>query len=121
MTISTREIRNPAGGDGMYSLMVVVAAMSFATGGVAMKYADGLTRFWPSVIVFALFAAGAALQGIAMRGTALSVTYLVVLGLEAVIAFGLGVAFFQEGLTAAKVLGAGLVLVGTFLLRSGET
>ncbi len=99
--------------------MVVVAAASFATGGVAMKYADGLTRFWPSVIVFALFAAGAALQGLAMRGTALSVTYLVVLGLEAVIAFGLGVAFFQEGLTVFKLLGASLVLIGALLLRSG--
>ena len=105
----------------MYAIMVVVAAVSFASGGVAMKYADGLMRLYPSLIVFALFAVGAALQGLAMRGTALSVTYLVVLGLEAIMTFGLGVLFFREGLTLPKIIGATLVVFGTFLLRAGDS
>jgi multidrug transporter EmrE-like cation transporter len=104
----------------MYTLMVVTAAVAFAGGGLAMKYADGLTHLVPSLVVFGLFGFGAALQTLAMRGSTLSVTYLVVLGLEAVITFGLGALVFREGHSLVKVGGAVLVVLGVILLRVGD-
>lgn len=103
-----------------YSWMVILAAVGFASGGAAMKFADGLQNVSVSLIVFMLFVAGAALQTVAMRGTDLSVTYLVVLGLEAVLSFGLGVIVFREHFSLLKLLGALIVVLGIFVLRSGE-
>jgi hypothetical protein len=40
--------------------MVVLAALFFTVGGVFMKLSEGLTKFWPSMIVFTLFVTGAA-------------------------------------------------------------
>ena len=78
--------------------MVLAAAVSFAFGGVVMKYADGLRNPQPTMVVFILFMLGAALQIVAMRDTELSVTYLVVLGLEAVLSFALGLLVFKESM-----------------------
>jgi small multidrug resistance pump len=102
----------------LYSWMVLSAAVSFAFGGVMMKYADGLRNLNPSMLVFLLFVLGAALQIVAMRGTDLSVTYLVVLGLEAVLSFTLGLVIFKESVTLLKVVGALIVVLGIIVLRS---
>jgi multidrug transporter EmrE-like cation transporter len=104
----------------MNTLMVVMAAVAFAGGGLAMKYADDLTHLVPSLVVFGLFGFGAALQTLAMRGSTLSVTYLVVLGLEAVITSGLGVLVFHEGHSLVKVGGGVLMVLGAMLLRLGD-
>ena len=102
----------------LYSWMVLSAAVSFACGGVLMKYADGLRNPNPSMFVFLLFVLGAALQIVAMRGTDLSVTYLVVLGLEAVLSFMFGLVVFKESITLLKVVGAIIVVLGIIVLRS---
>jgi multidrug transporter EmrE-like cation transporter len=104
----------------MYTLMVVIAALSFSVGGFYMKLSDGFARLVPTVLVFALFMLGAGLQTAAMRDTSLSVTYLFVLGLEAVLAFGLGVVFLKEGYSALKVFGTLLVIFGILLLHLGD-
>lgn len=100
----------------MYALLVLASALTFSLGGYATKLSEGLTRPGPTVWMFALFLLGAALQGYAMRGTALSVTYVVVLGLEAVTATALGL-LLGEGLSPVKCLAALLVLSGVLLLR----
>jgi hypothetical protein len=41
-----------------------------------MKVSEGLTKFWPTMTVFALFVTGAALQTLAMKREDLAVTYL---------------------------------------------
>ena len=104
----------------MYILMVVIAALSFSMGGFYMKLSEGFAKLIPTVLVFALFLLGAGLQTAAMRDTSLSVTYLFVLGLEAVLAFGLGVIFFKEGYSALKIFGTALVLIGIILLHLGD-
>ena len=66
----------------MFASMVMAAALFFTVGGIFMKLSEGLTKFWPTVIVFALFVIGAALQTLAMKREDLAVTYLWVVGLE---------------------------------------
>ena len=68
-----------------------------------MKLSDGLTKFWPTMIVFALFVTGAALQTLAMKREDLAVTYLVVVGLEAMLAFLFGVLVFSESCSPARI------------------
>jgi multidrug transporter EmrE-like cation transporter len=70
------------------------------------------------MIVFALFAAGAALQTLAMKREDLAVTYLVVVGIESVLAFLFGVLLFSESCTPARVAGVLLIAGGIISLRS---
>jgi small multidrug resistance pump len=102
----------------LYTWMILSAAMGFALGGAVMKYADGLRNPQPSLIVFVLFVLGAALQIVAMRDTELSVTYLVVLGLEAVLSFSFGIVVFRETMTLLKFVGAIIVVLGIVVLRA---
>lgn len=101
----------------MLAALVILAALSFSVGGYFMKLSSGLTVAGPTALVFTLFALGAGLQTLAMRGEQMSVIYIVVLGLEAVTAYLLGTMFLQEGNSLFKGVGVGLVLVGVVFLR----
>ena len=102
----------------MHLLLSITAALAFTTGGVFMKHADGLRHLLPVALFLALFGLGAALQSQAMRGTDLGTTYILVLGLEAALAFGMGVAFFGEAVTLQKTAAVALIVVGIAFLRA---
>lgn len=104
----------------MFTSMTVLAALSFSIGGYFMKLSAGFTQLRPTVLVFLFFVLGAALQTAAMRDHQMAVTYIVVLGLEAVAAFSLGVVFLDEASSLAKLAGVGLVLAGIVILRLGK-
>jgi multidrug transporter EmrE-like cation transporter len=104
----------------MFTSLTCLAALSFSIGGYFMKLSVGLTQFRPTVFMFALFALGACLQTLAMRGQPMAVTYIVVLGFEAITAFGLGVFFLRESSSIVKLAGVGLVLAGIVVLRTGK-
>lgn len=101
----------------MYMTLAILAALSFTGGGVLMKHADGLRHTWPVVGFIALFSVGAAIQSQAMRGAELGTTYVLVLGLEAALAFGFGVAIFGETATAPKITAVMLIVAGIAILR----
>jgi multidrug transporter EmrE-like cation transporter len=65
----------------------------------------------------AFFVAGAILQALAMRGGDLGVVYVIVLGVEAVLAMAFGWYFFSESLSLWKVGGALLIVLGIATLR----
>jgi multidrug transporter EmrE-like cation transporter len=102
----------------MFAGTVILAALFFTVGGIFMKLSDGLTKFWPTLIVFALFLIGAALQTLAMKREDLAVTYLWVVGLESILAFAFGVLLFSESCTPARVAGVLLITGGVVSLRS---
>jgi small multidrug resistance pump/quaternary ammonium compound-resistance protein SugE len=102
----------------MFAGTVILAALFFTVGGVFMKLSEGLTKFWPTVIVFALFLIGAALQTLAMKREDLAVTYLWVVGLESILAFAFGVLLFSESCTPARIAGVLLIAGGIVSLRS---
>jgi multidrug transporter EmrE-like cation transporter len=104
----------------MFTTLTCLAALSFSIGGYFMKLSAGLTQFRPTVLVFTFFAIGAGLQTVAMRDQQMAVTYIVVLGLEAVTALSLGVLFLNESSSLAKLAGVGLVLAGIVVLRTGK-
>ena len=102
----------------LFAGTVILAALFFTVGGIFMKLSDGLTKFWPTMIVFALFVTGAALQTLAMKREDLAVTYLVVVGLEAILAFLLGVLVFSESCSPVRIAGVLLIALGIISLRS---
>jgi multidrug transporter EmrE-like cation transporter len=98
-------------------MLLITAAFSYSAGGYFMKLSEGLTKGLPTTLVFGLFCLGALLQTIAMRHTEMTVTYIVVLGVEAITALLLGWLFLGEGLTLVKLAGVLLVVIGVVVLR----
>jgi small multidrug resistance pump len=105
----------------MFVTLTSLAALSFSIGGYFMKASSGLTEFRPTMLVFTFFIAGASLQTIAMRGQQMVITYIVVLGLEAISAYSLGVFFLKESSSLERLAGVALVLAGIVVLRIGKT
>ncbi|HEY9725893.1 MAG TPA: SMR family transporter [Chroococcales cyanobacterium] len=105
----------------MYLLMVLAAAVSFTVGGIYMKLSQGLSHLTPSLLVYVFFCAGASLQTLAMRKSELGVTYIFILGLEAVLALLFGVFFFKETYSFLKLLGVSLIVAGIIFLRTSNS
>lgn len=82
-----------------------------------MKLADGLTHRPAAAAYLGLFGLGAILQAEAMRGGELGVVYIMILGLEAALAFSLGIVLFGESAGTFKLLGLTLIVFGIVLLR----
>jgi multidrug transporter EmrE-like cation transporter len=104
----------------MYIVWVLAAAVFFTAGGVAMKASAGMTRPTPTLLFFLLFLVGALFQALALRHAELGVAYVVVLGLEAVLAVALGILLFSERVSPLKCVGVLTVVFGIALLHLGE-
>lgn len=104
-----------------FTVLAILAALSYSIGGCFMKLSAGLTHFRPTLLVFMFFAAGTCLQTVAMQGEQMSVTYIVVLGFEAITALSLSVLLLNESGSCTKLAGVGLVLIGIVLLRTGKS
>lgn len=102
----------------MQTLILLGAAVSYSVGGYFMKLSHGLTKGGPIALVMGLFCLGAGLQMYAMRNTEMTITYIMVLGFEAITAMTIGALFLNEGLTLTRVLGVFIVIVGVILLRA---
>jgi multidrug transporter EmrE-like cation transporter len=103
-------------------LMVIGAALSFTVGGIFMQKSQGLSQLIPTILVYACFIVGASLQTLAMQKSGvMGITYVLVVGLEALLAVIFGAAFFQEQYTPMKFAGLGLITIGVIFLRSGQS
>jgi multidrug transporter EmrE-like cation transporter len=98
--------------------MSIGAALAFTTGGVFMQLSQGLTRPFPSLMVYLLFAIGASLQTLLTKQSGMGLTYILVLGLEVLLSSLFACLFFKEGYSALKLFGVFLVTMGVVVLRS---
>lgn len=82
-----------------------------------MKLADGVAHRPAAAAYLGLFGLGAILQAEAMREGELGVVYIMILGLEAALAFSLGVILFGENAGIIKLAGLAMILAGILLLH----
>jgi small multidrug resistance pump len=106
----------------MFTTLTGLAALSlsFSIGGYFMKLSAGLTHLRPTVLMFAFFSLGAVFQTVAMRGEEMGITYIVVLGFEAITALLLSMVLLNESGSVSKFAGVALVVAGIVLLRTGK-
>jgi multidrug transporter EmrE-like cation transporter len=104
----------------MFTTLTGLAALSFSIGGYFMKLSAGLTHLRPTVLMFAFFSVGTVLQTIAMRGEQMAITYIVVLGFEAITALALSMVLLNESGSVSKFAGVTFVVAGIILLRIGK-
>ena len=96
---------------------VTLASLAFALGAAVMKPSHGFSRLWPSLAVAALFVIGAVLLARAVHTNQLATTYLIGLGIEAIITVALGLLLYGEHLTPLRLCGLGLIAAGVTAIR----
>jgi len=101
----------------MALFMLIAAAIVYAVGGLLMKQSDGVTRLMPTLGFLVLFAGGAAMQAVGMKQADMGVSYVFVLGMEAIAAVLLSAAFLGETYSASRLGAIALVLIGIAWLR----
>jgi multidrug transporter EmrE-like cation transporter len=101
----------------MAPFMLVLASVAYAAGGLFMKQSDGATRLLPTVTFLALFGSGALLQALGMRQADMGLSYVFVLGVEAVAAVVLSAFVLHETYTPSRLAAIGLVVIGIVWLR----
>ena len=105
--------------EGVAVLTIIFGSVAFSIGAAFMGVTDGFTRLWPSIVVAACFVAGAGFLARAVHTGGLSTTYVIGLGIEALLTVGIGLAVLGERLTAAQTVGVGIILVGLVTLKHG--
>jgi len=98
---------------------IIIGSVAFSIGGAFMRLSEGFTRLWPSVIVATCFVVGAGFLAKAVNRGGLSTTYVIGLGLEALISVGIGLALLGERLTVSQTAGVAILLVGLATLKHG--
>jgi small multidrug resistance pump len=99
---------------------MIGAALAYTVGGIFMKLSQGLINPMPTAIVYGCFLTGATLQIVSMNKGDLGISYIFVLALEAVLAFGFGIFFFKEHQSFMKYVALALIVTGIALLRGAE-
>jgi quaternary ammonium compound-resistance protein SugE len=97
--------------------MLIAASLAYAAGGLFMKQSEGVTRLLPTAAFLALFGGGAVLQALGMRQAAMGVSYVFVLGVEAIAAVALSWLVLDESYTPSRLAAIALILIGIAWLR----
>lgn len=96
---------------------LVVAGLLEIGWAAGLKYSDGFSRLWPSVITVGLMIASFLLLGRAVRHIPLGTAYAVWTGIGAFGTAVVGVIFFQESREIGRLLCMLLVLTGIVGLK----
>ena len=83
----------------------------------AMKQPDGFTRLWPTVTMAVTMLLSFGLLAWSMKVLPLGTAYTIWTGIGALGAFIIGIAYFGEALTFARVCAAVLIVCGLVLMK----
>ena len=84
---------------------------------VGLKYTEGFSKLWPSVITVGAMTLSVVLLGLAMRSLPVGTAYAVWTGIGAVGTAILGIVLFAEPATAARLACLGLIVAGIIGLK----
>jgi multidrug transporter EmrE-like cation transporter len=96
---------------------LIVSSLAFGIGAFFMRPVGGVTRAVATLAVVASFVVGALFLNAAAQTGAVSTTYLVGLGLEAVITIAIGTVLLGEHLNGREWSAIGLIVAGLAVLK----
>ncbi|MDN3223401.1 DMT family transporter [Pseudomonas sp. NPDC087342] len=96
---------------------LLIAAGFEITFAMSMKYSEGFTRLWPSVITVVAAIAGIYFLTLAMRELPVSIAYPIWTAIGSLGTVFLGFALLGETLTVVKLISVGLIVTGVVGLK----
>lgn len=101
----------------MQWILLLLAGISEVTWAVAMKAAEGFTKFVPSLITGVFYLLSAVFLAAALKKLPLGTAYALWTGFGTVGTFLMGALFFKEALSGAQVLCVVLIVAGIVGLK----
>jgi quaternary ammonium compound-resistance protein SugE len=84
---------------------------------IGLKYTEGFSRLWPSVLTIVAMIFSLAFLGLALKTLPVGTAYAVWTGIGAIGTVILGIYLFDEPATAARLACIGLILAGIVGLK----
>lgn len=98
-------------------LLLIVAGLCEIVWAIGLKYAEGFTRFWPSVITVAAMLVSIVLLGWAMKSLPVGTSYAVWVGVGAVGTAILGIVLLGESASPGRLASLALIVAGIVGLK----
>lgn len=98
-------------------LLLIIAGLLEVGWAIGLKYTEGFTRVWPSVLTLGAMVLSVVLLGVAMKSLPVGTSYAVWVGVGAVGTAILGMVFFGEPATAGRLASLGLIVAGIVGLK----
>lgn len=98
-------------------VLLVIAGLLEIVWAVGMKYTEGFTRLWPSVVTLVAMIASVVLLGIAMKSLPVGTAYAVWVGVGAVGTAVIGILVLGEPATTMRLLSLSLIVAGIIGLK----
>jgi len=98
-------------------MLLLVAGLLEVGWAIGLKYTEGFTRPWPSVLTIAAMVLSVGLLGVAMKTLPVGTSYAVWVGVGAVGTAILGMVLFGEPASAGRLLSLGLIVAGIVGLK----
>lgn len=101
-----------------YGLLAAAIAAEVA-GTTAMKYSEGFTRLWPSVITVVGYVLAFALLAQTLKTLSVGTAYAIWAGVGTAAVAAIGVLWMGESAGLAKMAGIALIIAGVVVLNLG--
>jgi small multidrug resistance pump len=100
-----------------YWILLLAAILSEVAGTTALKFTDGFTRLWPSLVVVAGYGAAFYLLSLTLKAIPVGIAYAVWSGVGIVSIAVIGWLWFGQSLDKPALCGIALILAGVFVLN----
>ncbi|AXG82383.1 DMT family transporter [Streptomyces paludis] len=101
-----------------YGLLAAAIAAEVA-GTTAMKYSEGFTRLWPSVLTVAGYLVAFGLLAQTLKTLSIGTAYAIWAGAGTAVIAVIGMLFLNESASPVKLAGIALVVAGVVVLNLG--
>ncbi|WP_369779045.1 multidrug efflux SMR transporter [Streptomyces sp. R33] len=101
-----------------YALLAAAIAAEVA-GTTAMKFSEGFTRLWPTLVTVVGYLVAFALLAQTLKSMSVGTAYAIWAGVGTAAIAAIGMVFMGEAATAAKIAGIALIIGGVVLLNLG--
>lgn len=98
-------------------VIVAIAGVMETGWALGLKYSEGFTRLWPSVVTIVLALGSFYLLSVAMKSLPVGTAYAVWVGIGAIGTAVAAVFLFQEPVNVLRVAGVLLILAGIVALK----
>lgn len=95
------------------------AIVAEVAGTTAMKYSEGFTRLWPSLITVAGYLIAFTLLAQTLKTLSMGTAYAIWAGIGTAAVAAIGMLFMGESTSLVKVSGVALVIAGVIVLNLG--
>ncbi|MGB3610223.1 MAG: quaternary ammonium compound efflux SMR transporter SugE [Cellvibrio sp.] len=98
-------------------LLLFFAGLFEIAWAIGLKYSEGFTRLWPSVVTIAALIISFVLLGLSLRQLPLGTAYAIWTGIGAMGTVVLGILLFGESVSPLRLMSIGLIVLGIIGLK----